>query len=600
MAHMLDESPIGSSVRHRTRLRRAVLAAVAFPVLTGAVLATGVTAASAHPLGNFTVNTYSGVVVAPSSVDVRYVVDMAEIPAYQERSRIDRDGNGRVDDAEGASYAQAQCAQMVGGISITVTATPVVLTVRAAEVTFPPGQAGLTTLRLTCDLAGPYTATSSSFGVSYRNTNFVNHTGWREISASGDRMTLTESNVRSDTVSNELRTYPRSLLQSPLDQRHADLTVRVGGPARVVGPHAAGPASPLPRGVDQATRAFTTFVGRHDLSFGIALIGIGLALLLGAIHALAPGHGKTVMAAYLVGQRGSLSQAALVAGTVTITHTLGVLVLGIAISASAIVAPEKLYPYLGLASGLMLVAIGVTVVRGARRSARRLADLAAHGIALEREPVSTGHDHAHGHPHEHEHEHDHEHGHEHGHEHDHGYEPAEAAPARVPVLVGASRVDNLADTPLVAVRRPPLAEGAEFESAQPVPVLHTHGGRAHSHAPISLDQGLTWRSLLAVGFVGGFLPSPSAVVVLLGAVALGRAWFGIVLVAAYGLGMALTLTGAGLLLVRTRGFIDRRYLSNARRRGRLLSLNRLVPALTGLTIVVVGAGLTLQAALKLS
>src|SRR5205807_5099611 len=156
-----------------------------------------------------------------------------------------------------------------------------------------------------------------------------------------------------------------------------------------------------------------------------------LAIVLGAIHALAPGHGKTVMAAYLVGQRGSLRQTALIGLTVTATHTAGVLALGLALSASALVAPERVYPWLGLASGALLAVIGVGLLRravGARR---------------------------------------HRHAHSHAHAHDD---------------------DNA----------PPVG----------------------------------WRALVAMGFAGGLVPSPSALVVLLGAIALGRAWFGIVLVIA--------------------------------------------------------------------
>src|SRR5207244_708695 len=123
-----------------------------------------------------------------------------------------------------------------------------------------------------------------------------------------------------------------------------------------------GPTSILPRGVDRATRAFTSLVSRQHLTVAFGILAVALALVLGAIHALAPGHGKTVMAAYLVGQRGSLRQAALIGLTVTATHTAGVMALGIVLTTSAVIAPERLYPWLGLASGLLLAAIGVSVL----------------------------------------------------------------------------------------------------------------------------------------------------------------------------------------------------------------------------------------------
>jgi len=347
--------------------------------------------------------------------------------------------------------------------------------------------------------------------------------GWREITAAGDRMRLVGSDAPATSVSARLTTYPANLLTSPLDQRQASFTVQPGGPPlQGASAPAAAASSPPPRGVDQATQAFTSFVGRHRFSATFALVALALSLLLGAVHALAPGHGKTVMAAYLVGQRGSFRQAAVIALTVTLTHTAGVLALGLAISASLIVAPERLYPWLGLASGVMLAAIGLGVLARSIRLRRRRA--AAHAA---------------------------------GHAHEHDAEDASGHPH-------------------------PRAEE-----------MHTHGGHPHRHGPLGDGQPVTWGSLLAMGFVGGFLPSPSAVVVLLGAIALGRAWFGAVLVIAYGAGMAATLTGAGLLVLHARDALDRRLVGL--RSSRLAGVaGRLVPVGTGVVIVGVGAYLSLR------
>ena len=470
--------------------------------------------ASAHPLGNFTVNTYSGLRLAPDRISLDFVVDMAEIPTLQRMHDLDPDRDGTATPSELLGYAEQECPQLIANLSLRVDGRPLTLEAKSAEATTPSGQAGLRTLRLTCTMDAPTGGIGADgVRVSFANSNFTDRVGWREVTAIGDGATLLSTDVPRRSVSQRLTNYPQDLLASPFDQRTASLLVRPGGAAAGKGEGSTVVRStPLPRGVDRATSAFTSFVSRHDVTLGFAVLALLSSLVLGAIHALAPGHGKTVMAAYLVGQRGSFRDAMVIALTVTATHTVGVLALGIAISASAIVAPERLYPWLGAASGALLAAIGagflVRLVR-VRRQAR------------------SGHDHAHEHPH-----------------------------------------------------------------------VHSHGGRPHTHGPLATEQLVTWRGLVAMGFVGGLLPSPSAVVVLLGAIALGRIWFGVLLVIVYGLGMAATLAGAGVLLIRARGACDR-LLGSARRNRFLLRTSRLVPSATGVFITLVGAYLTAHSAAQI-
>ena len=451
-------------------------------LVIGAIVVPAV-AVSAHPLGNFTVNQYSGLRVTPSAVDLDLVVDMAEIPTFQAKSELD---------SQGAAYAPNQCADLVRHVHVSVDGKPLAVLLGRSDVAFPPGAAGLPTLRLTCSATAA--TTEGSLKLAYRDDNYADRVGWREITAVGDGVTLRDASVPAVSRSARLTAYPNDLLQSPLDQRSATARAEPGGatasalPARLEAPVRA-----LPRGVDGPTRAFTSLVARHRLSVGFGLVALALAVVLGAIHALAPGHGKTVMAAYLVGQRGSMRQAGLIGLTVTATHTAGVLALGLALSASTLVAPERLYPWLGLASGALLASIGVGLLRRALRS--------------------RGH-------------------HHHHHHHDHG--PDDLPPIRT-------------------------------------------------------------RALVAMGFAGGLVPSPSALVVLLGAMALGRAWFGVVLVVAYGLGMAATLTGAGVLLLRARGALDRG-------RGRFQGLTRVASALplaTSSVIVALGVALAARGAVAI-
>jgi nickel/cobalt exporter len=226
------------------------------------------------------------------------------------------------------------------------------------------------------------------------------------------------------------------------------------------------------------------------------VVALLLAVALGAAHALAPGHGKTVMAAYLVGLRGTLRQALTIGATVTLTHTAGVLLLGLVLSTSRAVASERLYPWLGLGSGLLLAGVGL-------------------GLLLRARPAPYPHPHDHG--------------------HDHG---------------------------------------------------HGGGGRP-----------LGRRGLVVLGLAGGLVPSPSAVVVLLAGIALGRAWFGVALVLAYGAGMAATLTGVGLLLAGLRTRLDRRLQLPP---GSLPArLGRLLPAATASVIVLAGLALAAQGAARL-
>ncbi|SRR6266540_5070662 len=493
------------------RTARAVARLAALASLVAGLLLAWAGTAAAHPLGNFTVNQYTGLRLLPDRVRVDYVVDMAEIPAFQTRQGIDADGDQAVSAAEADAWRLAACPRFAAGQVLRLDGRRLSLATTASRLRFPPGAGGLPTLRLECELAAP----GRGLTLTYGNGNYADRVGWREVVATGDSTILTSSDAAASSTSARLTSYPRDLLGSPPDQRSVTVSFRPGGAAagaRAAGERASEAGSrraAAPVAVDRATRAFTELVARQRLGPAFGALAVALALLLGAVHALAPGHGKTVMAAYLLGLRSSLSQALLVASTVTLTHTAGILALGIALSASTALAPERVYPWLGLVSGLLLASVGASLLRRAVRAAR--------------------------HRHDHDHPGHHSHPGKHGHQGDHG---------------------------------------------------HPHG-HADSQPP-------GWRGLISMGFAGGLVPSPSALVVLLGAVALGRAWFGVLLVLAYGAGMAATLTGAGLLLVRARAALDRR--TGARARFRLAPLSRALPLASAAAIIVVGLFLAVQGA----
>jgi nickel/cobalt exporter len=229
---------------------------------------------------------------------------------------------------------------------------------------------------------------------------------------------------------------------------------------------------------------------RSDIGPGVLLIGLAVAFGLGAVHALSPGHGKTIVAAYLVGSRGIPRHAVFLGAMVTFTHTISVFLLGIVtLYLSQYVLPEKITPVLGAISGVSIVWIGGLLFFKRLKAARN------HG--------HTDHPHDHAHAHEpHHHHHDHAHPHEH-HHHDHHHEHG--------VLV------------------------------------HDHGdGHVHSHVP----QGeITLGSLIALGASGGLVPCPTALVLLLSAIALGRIGLGLILLTAFSLGLAGVLMAIGLVVL---------------------------------------------------
>ncbi|MFF0773577.1 nickel/cobalt transporter [Nonomuraea wenchangensis] len=430
--------------------------------------------AAAHPLGNFTVNHYNGLVVTPGGIGNLAVVDLAELPTLQADPDVD------------AGYAGRRCAALAAAQRLVVAGTAVPWRVAEAGFAYAPGLGGLRTSRLTCRLTA---AVRASGPVEFSDAFEQDRIGWREISAAGDGVRLSGSTVPAASVSDELRAYPEDLLSDPLDQRTATFTASAGRPATggsgtVTGGLGAG--GPVGEAFAALDRTFTGLIGSDALTLPLGLLAVGLAVVLGAGHALIPGHGKTVMAAYLAGRRGRPRDAVVVGATVTATHTAGVLVVGLALTAFTTLAGETVLSWLGVASGALIAVIGFRLLLNARHH-------------------HTGHGHGHGHS----------------------------------------------------------------------------GKRA---------------GLVGLGVAGGLVPSPSALIVLLGAVALGRTWFGVALVTAYGAGMAATLTVTGLLLVR---LVDR--LESRAAAGRRLAarVSGLAPLGTAAMVVLLGAGLALRSAAAL-
>ncbi|WP_405642327.1 sulfite exporter TauE/SafE family protein [Streptomyces sp. NBC_00019] len=537
-------------------------------------------AASAHPLGNFTVNRYDGLVAAPGQLRVDHVEDLAEIPATQAKPDIEKLGM--------TGWAAQRCETAARDSEVTVDGRTAALTVQDSKARVRPGQAGLDTLRVECELTAPLPE-DSTVALGFRSAGTDSGPGWREITARGDRMTLTASDVPTKSLSRELTEYPQELLSSPADTTTADLRVRPGGPALSEERTDAPAASVLPRGADRWTRALDSLVARHDLTFGFAALALFIAIALGALHALAPGHGKTLMAAVATARGGKarLKDVMPLAASVTVTHTLGVVALGLLVTAGSGAAPSVI-TWLGIASGVLVTGAGLTLVRRAWHHRKHAQD------------------HGHTHGHSHEHDHGHGHGHDddgHGHGHDHAHEPA-PVPARQLALVAAHShptTDTHGHTHDDPHHSHDHGHDDDHSHSHPHPhphtpshtVEHTHGGFTHTHSTAP-----TLRGTILLGFAGGLVPSPSAVVVLVGAMALGQAWFGFLLVVAYGVGLALTLTAAGFAVVKLGTGMNR--LLDRRPRWTTHPVTALVrrsaPLMSALLVVTLGAGLVLKGA----
>jgi nickel/cobalt exporter len=431
-----------------------------FALLLGLVALTLPGAAAAHPLGNFTVNRYSGIELAGNRVYVHYVLDLAEVPTYQEGDRVRAPG-----------FAE----RMTRGLDLQIDGRRAPLRALEHEFHFRPGAGGLKTLRF----EAVYVSTRTGRALAFDDRNFEGRIGWREVVVRArDGARLLDSSVPGASESNALRAYPKNLLSSPLDVRSATATYEPGAEPGAP-PRLSSAASPI-----RTHGGFESLV-QTDLGVGAALLALLVAAFWGAAHALTPGHGKAIVAGYLVGSRGRPRHAVFLGLIVTVTHTVGVFALGlVTLLLSQFIVPERLYPWLTVVSGLLVIAVGASVLR------RRLRHRSAH---------------------EHAKHHDHHHHHE--------------------------------------------------ELGAP--------------------------GLLGVGVAAGLLPCPSALVVLLSAIALHRIALGLALIFAFSVGLAATITSIGLVAVLARGAFRRLRLD-----GPLVGA---LPSLSALLILAVGIGLTVKA-----
>ncbi|NOK59586.1 MAG: hypothetical protein GFH27_549285n110 [Chloroflexi bacterium AL-W] len=475
------------------------------------------TIAQAHPLGNFSVNRYSLVEIDSEQITITYVLDMAEIPAFQERTKIDTNGDDQISSLEANHYRTTQTARILDNLRLTLNDIPTELTLDTHELSFPAGQGDLSTLRLTATFTAPLSDDQERWQLDYQDLNYQERLGWQEMVArdqSGVR--ILDSSVPAIDVTNKLRDYPEDLLQSPLTTTQALVTFEVSDqtvlPPQATDTDATTIATAAPEVSQNADIDFAALIANTastPYAMGVALL---IAFGLGAVHALSPGHGKTIVAAYLVGSRGTTKHALFLGLTTTITHTIGVFALGIiTLGVSEFILPEQLYPILTMVSGAAVLLLGLALLRVRWQAFRH----------------STQANHVHSHTHDDDHDHTH----------------------------------------------------------------HNHGFGAHSHALPNTNDRASWRNLLVLGISGGLLPCPSALIVLLSAIALDRIQLGLLLIVAFSFGLASILTAIGIALVHVRHLF-------AILPGRGLSL-RVLPLAGSLIVVVFGIGLLTQSLMEI-
>ena len=362
----------------------------------------------AHPMGNFSISHYAAIHIERENVELHYFVDMAEIPTYQEIQKtgiVAQEG-----DVSLAPYLAEESAVLSEGLLVELDGKPVELRAVDQSVLFTPGAGGLPTMKL----AFAYRArienisAAAAHRVHYLDKNFAGHSGWKEIVITrGDGVSLVSSSAPAKDRSAQLSNYPTDLLNSPPQDLEAaagfSLPPLVSAPRAtsnpIATPEMASASAPPHRAEQFATgkkatapltelvpdqrrstepqdmspvskiqlqankqmtprSKFTELVSARNMSFWFLFTAAMIAAGLGALHALEPGHGKTIVAAYLVGSRGTPRHAVVLGLIVTAAHTAGVYLLGvITLYASRWIVPEQLYPWLGIISGLMIAGL---------------------------------------------------------------------------------------------------------------------------------------------------------------------------------------------------------------------------------------------------
>jgi ABC-type nickel/cobalt efflux system permease component RcnA len=503
----------------------------------------------AHPMGNFSINHYSKIIPGAHTIEVGYIIDMAEIPTFQqmqESAVVPKAGDPSL-----VPYLQRESEVLKQGLSLLVDGKLLSLQTVSRQAIFPPGAGGLPTMKMGFIYIAtlPGDLKDSPVLLGYRDDNYPGRAGWKEIVAvNGSGAALASSSVPTSDRSLELTNYPTDMLHSPPQTLEASLAIKAapsGGQAGnkpelqagsgwlATGGGGVASGSVMLKANSQGTprSAFTELISSKRSDFLFMAMAALIAAVLGGFHALEPGHGKTLVAAYLVGSHGKARHAVLLGAIVTASHTISVYALGlITLYASQWILPERLYPWLGIGSGLLVAGLGFTLF------IRRYLATESH--------AGDGHVHDHARSHRHD-------------------------------WYGA-HVDEV---------------GTHSHSDL---IEHDHDHcKRHDHSHSGEDEmppagdALSLSGLFALGITGGIIPCPAALVVLLGALAFHRVAFGLFLIVAFSAGLAAVLISLGLAMVYAG-----RFMSRFGAQGPLTQ--RWLPLTSSAVITVIGVSLTLQ------
>jgi len=465
--------------------------------------------AFAHPFGNLSVNHYARLEPGTRGVEVTYALDLAEIPSFElmQSWGVAKDSPREVLQAKAAEQARVWADNLV----FTENGKPLTPRIAATELAVQDGAANLPVLHV--DAAGV------RFG--YEDGNYANRAGWREIvirpAAGAD---VSKASNGDAELSQALTAFPQDLTKAPQDTRAWFEWSVVNGPATqirkpVIEPMtapampaaptapAAGPPAPVNPSTVKRNDAISRILRMKEIPWPLMATLIALAFWFGALHALEPGHGKTMVAAYLVGSRGTPKHAILLGAVVTFTHTISVFILGLGtMFLSRYFMPDRISKVLGIVSGLSIVGIGTMLLWRRAGSVR-------------------GHTHHHPHPHNHPHTHPH---------------------------------------------------------------THTHDGHTHTHVP---EGEISMGSLLALGASGGLVPCPSALVLLLSAISMGRPGLGMILLVAFSLGLAIVLMATGMAVLYAKNLFPERGQKGG-------AFFRYMPVISAAAIVAIGVVMTVR------